>query len=198
MPVDILDQSNYSGTVGIGWGDTGNGRDYMCQGFLPSASNITAISFKINSKDGSTDVGYRFWIDTCDANSNPTNGVGGIGGDTQITNANLVTGTLTKYSLASKVTLIPGNKYVMCFAPWNTTSNGFASSYVDWPSSTGNPYSPTGFTGAKRVHLNGSFASPSAPDSGNDDIQFETYYQLSSIPNQIVQAKQAVNRAATY
>jgi hypothetical protein len=178
---DILDQSNYTGATGIGFGDTGNGRDYMVQGFCPTASNITAVSFKINSKDGSASIGYAVWIDNADTSSNPTGTVAvGIGGFTEIVNSALVVGTLTKYSLSSQVALTPGNRYVMCFAPWDTSAHVWTASYNDWVSSTANPYAPTGFTGAKRVHLDGSFASPSAPDAGNDDILFETYYQSSA------------------
>lgn len=180
---DVLDQSNHTGSTGIGFGDTGNGRDYMCQGFVPGAgvTNISAVSFYVNSKDANTNIGYRVWIDTCDANSNPANGVGGIGGSTLITNAQINTSGLTKYALASPVTLILGNKYVMVFAPWDTVNNIWANSYHDWLSSTANPYAPSSFSGAKRVHLDNNFANPSAPDSGNDDIQFETYYNPTLI-----------------
>lgn len=177
---DVLDQSNYTGSTGIGFGDTGNGRDYMVQGFKPTLDNITAVSFSVTSKDGNANVGYKVWIDTCDVNSNPTNGVGGIGGATEITNATINTSGLTKYSLASQVALTPGNKYVMAFAPWNTSTHTWANSYHDWVSSTANPYAPVGFTGAKRVHLDGSYANPTAPDSGNDDILFETYGNVNS------------------
>jgi len=179
---DILDQKNYSGSVAIGFGDVGNGRDYMVQGFCPAIDNITAVSFKINSKDGNTNIGYKVWIDTCDANSYPTNGVGGIGGSTEITNAQLVVGTLTKYALATPVNLVIGNKYVMCFAPWDTVNHVYASSYNDWVSSTSNPYAPSGFSGARRVHLNTGYTSPSQPDSGNDDILFETYGAPAFMP----------------
>lgn len=171
----VLDQFNHTGALGIGFGDTLNGRDYMVQGFIPTIDNINAVSFYVNSKDGNGQVGYRVWIDTCNVNSNPTNGVGGIGGSTLITNAQINTSGLTKYSLTSSVTLIPGNRYVMAFAPWNTVSNVWVSSYHDWVSATTNPYA-----NGRRVHLDGSYANPSAPDAGNDDILFETYGDVNS------------------
>lgn len=173
---EIVDQSNYTGATAIGFGDTGGGRDYMVQGFIPRFNNITALSFHITSKDGSTDVGYAVWVDRADTNSNPLGAVAvGVGGFTEITNASLVLNSLTKYNLASRVTLSPGQQYVLCFAPWNTTTHVFASSYHDWVTSTANPY-PYG----RRVHLDGSFATPVAPDSGNDDILFETYGERPS------------------
>lgn len=167
---EVIDQSNHTGSTGIGFGDTGNGRDYMVQGFIPTLNNITAVAFYVNSKDADTNIGYKVWVDACDTSSNPTNGVGGIGGGTEITNASLVTSGLTKYTLTTPVTLTPGNRYVVAFAPWNTTTHAWASSYHDWVSSTANPYAS-----GRRVHLNGSYASPTAPDSGNDDILFDTY-----------------------
>ncbi len=173
---DILDQKNYTGSTAIGFGDTGNGRDYMVQGFIPTLNNITAVSFYVNSKDGNTNIGYAVWIDNADASSHPTGTVAvGIGGFTEISNAALNTSGLTKYSLASKVNLIAGNKYCLCFAPWDTVNHVWANSYHDWISSTGNPYAPSGFSAAKRSHGNNLFASWSDPDSGNDDILFETY-----------------------
>lgn len=167
---DILDQSNYSGSLGVGFGDTGNGRDYMCMGFIPTLANIDAVSFSINSKPGAG-LGYKVWIDNADSNFYPTGAVGvGIGGATEIPSASLVTGALTKYSLASQVTLIPGNRYVLCFAPWDLSSHTWAQSYNDWLTSVSNPYA-----NGRRVHGNASFASWSAPDSGNSDLVFETY-----------------------
>jgi len=174
VSADNLDQSQTVGSVGIGFGDTGNGRDYMCQGFKMATYNqITAVSFYINSKDGSANVGYAVWIDNADSNSNPLGAVAvGIGGFTEITNASLVTGSLTKYTLSSPVTITIGSQYDMCFAPWNTTTHVWTASYNDWVNATTNPY-PNG----RRVHLDGSFSNPTAPDSGNDDIQFQVFGQ---------------------
>lgn len=169
---DILDQSNYTGATGIGFGDTGNGRDYLSQGFIPTLNNITAVSFRIADKDGSGSIGYKVWIDTCDTNSKPAGSVGtGIGGATEITNAALVTGALTKYTLTTPVTgLIPGNRYCFVIAPWNTSTHVFAASYHDVMSSTANPYAS-----GKRNHGDTAYTTWSTPDSGNDDILFETY-----------------------
>lgn len=142
----------------------------MCMGFIPTINNITAVSFWIVSKPGAG-LGYAVWIDDADTNFFPLGAVfTGIGGYTEIPTGTLVTGALTKYTLASPVNLTIGNRYVLCFAPVNTTTHAWAASYNDWISSISNPYA-----NGRRVHLNGSFASPSAPDSGNSDIQFETY-----------------------
>jgi hypothetical protein len=144
----------------------------MAQGFIPTATNISAIAFYLHSKSGSPDIGYRVWIDEADANFYPVNGIGGIGGSTLITNASLVTGALTKYSLSSVVSgLTAGNRYVIVIAPWNTTTNAWASSYNDFRTSVSNPYA-----NGRRVHGDGSYSSWFAPDSGNADIQFRTYY----------------------
>lgn len=174
---DTLDQQNTSGALGVGWGDTSNGRDYMCQGFKMATYNqITAVSFWTTSKDGNTAIGYKVWIDAADASSNPSGSVGtGIGGATEITNATLNTSALTKYTLSSTVNVTVGNQYVICFAPWNTTTHAWASSYNDWRTSVSNPYA-----NGRRVHLDGSFANPTAPDSGNADIQFEVYGQTAA------------------
>ncbi len=169
---DTVDQSNHTGAISIGFGDTLNGRDYMCQGFKMATYNtITAIGFYVNSKDGDANVGYKVWIDNADANSNPLGVVGvGIGGATEITNASLTTSGLTKYTLTTNVPITIGNQYVICAAPWNTSTHVWASSYHDWVSSTANPYA-----NGKRVHLDGSFANPTYPDSSNDDILFDVY-----------------------
>lgn len=192
---DTIDQSNHTGITGIGFGDTGNGRDYMCQGFYPATYNqVTAIGFYVNSKDGNSNIGYAMWIDNADTNSNPTGAVAtGIGGFTEISNATLNTSGLTKYTLTSPVNVTIGNKYTACFAPWNTSTHVWASSYHDWVSSTANPYAPAGFTGAKRVHLNGSFANPTAPDLGNDDIIFDEYGQTAPTASPNVQSQLQIN-----
>ena len=49
---ETLDQQNLSGSTGIGFGDTGSNRDYMCQGFIARLTNVSAISFYVTSKDG--------------------------------------------------------------------------------------------------------------------------------------------------
>ena len=165
-----IDQENTSGGVGIGFGDVGNGRDYMGQGFIPDIDNITAVSLSPNSKDGNADIGYKVWIDEADTNFFPTHGIGGIGGVTLITNAQLSTGGLSKYTLSSPVSLTPGNRYVIMIAPWNTVTDAYASSYQDWNSSTGNPYAD-----GRRIHGDTAFTSFGAPDSGNADITFRTH-----------------------
>lgn len=168
----IQDQVNTSGTLGVGFGDVGNGRDYLMQGFIPTASNISAVAFYLHGKSGNGNQGYKVWIDNADASFFPTGAVGvGIGGATEIPNASLVTGALTQYILSAPVTLTPGNRYVMCFAPWNTSTHVFSSDYQDWRTSVSNPYA-----NGRRVHGNTAFNSFSAPDSGNADIQFRTYY----------------------
>ena len=173
---DTLDQQQNTGAINAGWGDVGSGRDYRCQGFKMATYNqITAVSFWPNGKDGNAAIGYRVWIDTANANSEPANGVGGIGGSTLVTNATLNTSALTKYTLSSTVNVTVGNQYVVCFAPWNTTLNVYASSYQDWRSSVSNPYA-----NGRSVNLDTLYASPNAPDSGNMDIQFEIYGQTAS------------------
>lgn len=169
---EVLDQTNTTGATGIGFGDISNGRDYMCQGFIPTLNNITAVSFHIVTKNGNgVNTDYKVWIDNADTDYFPTGSVGvGIGGETEIANATLVTGALTKYTLTSSVNLTIGNRYVMCYAPWDNSVHAWRQSYNDWISSTANPYS-----NGRRVHLDGSFANPVAPDSGNADIVFETY-----------------------
>lgn len=142
----------------------------MCQGFIPTLTSITAVSFQTDSKPGAG-FGFAVWIDNADASFFPTGSVfTGIGGYTEIPSASLATGALTKYTLASTVTLVPGNRYVICFAPINTVTHAWAASYHDWRGGISNPYAS-----GRRVHLDGSFANPSAPDSGNSDIAFETY-----------------------
>ena len=167
---EIIDQQNTSGTIGIGFGDVGNGRDYMAQGFIPTLDNITAIAFYLVGKSGNSNQGYRVWIDTADTDYFPENGVGGIGGSTLITNAELTTGALTKYSLDSSVSLTIGNRYVFVIAPWNTSTNAYSSDYQDFRSSVSNPYA-----NGRRVHGNTAYDSWSAPDSGNADLLFRTY-----------------------
>lgn len=165
-----LDKTNTSGTTDIGFGDVGSGRDYLGQGFITDVNTITAISFYLVSKSGNSDYGYRVWIDEVNSSSEPLNGIGGIGGDTQITNANLTTGALTKYTLSSTVTVTSGTRYGIFLAPWNTNTNAHSGDYQDIRSSVSNPYAD-----GRRVHGNTAYNSWSAPDSGNADILFETY-----------------------
>lgn len=165
---DVLDQSNATGATGIGFGDTGNSRDYMGQGFIPTLSNISAISLKLSTVGT---MGLLVWIDNADANFFPTGAVGvGIGGVTEILNSALVAATLTKYSLSAPVTLIPGQRYVIMFAPWDTSNHVFSADYRDVVSSSADPYAS-----GKRIHGNGAYNSFAAPDSGTDDILFEEY-----------------------
>ena len=165
---NIKDQENTTGGSSIGFGDASNGRDYMVQGFKPSSSveNITHVSIDMDAT-GSKDL--KIWIDTADANSEPDNGVGGIGGSTLIANADLST-SLKKFALSSSVSLTAGNQYVICAAPWDISLDDWAEEYRDWNSSTANPYA-----NGKRVHLDDAYANPTAPDSGNADIVFETW-----------------------
>lgn len=169
---EIVDQENTSGAVGIGWGDVGSGRDYLAQGFIPTLDNITAISFWINSKSGTGTQGYLLWIDNANANSEPTGTVFvGIGGVTEITNAELTTGSLVKYTLATPVTgLTPGNRYCFVLAPYNTTTNAYSADYQDFTSSVSNPYA-----NGRRTHGDTAYTTWSAPDSGNADLQFRVY-----------------------
>ena len=169
---EIIDQQNTSGALGVGFGDTGTGKDYMCQGFIPTLDNVTAVSFWIASKSSDANIGYAVWIDAADASYFPTGTVFvGVGGFTEITNAELTTGSLVKYTLTTPATgLTPGNRYVICFAPYNTTTNAWAAEYIDWRASVSNPYA-----NGRRVHGDAAFSNWIAPDSGNADIQFQTY-----------------------
>ena len=161
------DQENTTGGTSIGFGDTGSGRDYMVQGFIPTLTTITAIEFDMNAV-GTEDL--KIWIDTADANSSPDNGVDGIGGSTQIANADLST-SLKKFTLTTPITnLIVGNQYCIGAAPWDIGTDAWASDYRDWNSAVSNPYA-----NGRREHLDASYANPTAPDSGNADIVFATY-----------------------
>lgn len=170
--MNVIDQSNTTGATAIGFGDVGSGRDYMSQGFIGRLNNITHISFYINGKSGTSTQGYKLWVDNADSNSAPTGTVFvGIGGATEILNSTLVTGALTKYTLTTPVTgLVPGNRYCFVLAPFNTTTHTYSADYQDFISSTGNPY-PSG----KRNHGDTAYTTWSAPDSGNDDLQFEIW-----------------------
>lgn len=168
---EVTDQENTSGSTAIGFGDTGNGRDYAAQGFIPTKNTITAISFWVNSKSGTSTQGIKVWIDNADSNFYPTGSAGvGIGGQTEILNANITTGSLVKYTLSSTVSVTPGNRYVLCIAPWNTTTHAWSQYYADFTSSISNPYA-----NGRRVHGDGAFTNWSAPDSGNADFQFRVY-----------------------
>jgi len=173
-----VDQKNYSGTLGVGWGDTGSSRDYMGQSFIPTLKSINAISFRLHAAKPATGHGYKVWIDNADSNGYPTGGIGGIGGATEISGDNMVIGSLTTFALASEVTLVPGQRYVVVFAPWNLSTHTWENNYFDWTSSISNPYAS-----GRRVHGNGSYAGWNSPDSGNADIWFETYGSIdSSLP----------------
>lgn len=166
-----IDQENTSGSIGIGFGDVGNGRDYMAQGFIPTLNNITAISFWLNGKSGTSTQGYKVWIDATDSSSHPTGSNGtGIGGATEITNATLTTGSLVKYSLATAVTLTPTSRYAFVVAPWNTSTHAYSSDYQDLRSSVSNPYA-----NGRRTHGNTAYNSWGDPDSGNADLNFRTW-----------------------
>lgn len=183
---EVIDQENISGTIGIGFGDTGNGRDYMCQGFIPTLDNITAVSFQLNSTGSK---GMKVWIDNADASYFPTGAVGvGIGGATEIPNGSLTT-SLTKYTLASSVTLVPGNRYVICSAPWNTSTHVWEADYRDVKSSVSNPYA-----NGRRVHADAAYTSFGAPDSGNADILFRTYGESTTTLTKTITAKARIKQ----
>jgi hypothetical protein len=130
---EVVDQQNTSGTIDIGFGDVGSGRDYAVQGFIPTLNNITAIEFHPRSKDGNANIGWLVWIDNADANSNPTGTVNvGIGGATEITNASVTTGADNKVTLSAPVTVTPGQRYCMVFVPYNTSTNAKVNSYHDF------------------------------------------------------------------
>lgn len=165
---NIKDQENTTGGVGIGYGDLGNGRDYMVQGFKSSSAvtNITHVSIKMNAT-GSKDL--KIWIDTANANSEPDNGVGGIGGVTLIANADLST-SLKKFELTTPVNLTAGQQYIICTAPWDISGDAWAADFRDWDGAVSNPYA-----NGRRNHGNTAYGAWSAPDSGNADIVFETW-----------------------
>lgn len=164
---EIVDQENTTGGVGIGFGDSGAGRDYMAQGFVPLLDNITAVEFDMNGTNGDLHI----WIDDGDSNSEPQGTVAvGIGGSTKIANADLSTSS-KKHTLDSSVSLTPGANYVVVFAPWEISpSDAWAENYNDYESSTANPYA-----NGRRNHGNTAYTTWSAPDSGNADIVFKTY-----------------------
>lgn len=169
---EIIDQQNTSGTIGIGFGDSGSGRDYLFQTFIPTLDNITAVAFYLQGGKPGAGLGYKIWIDAANASHQPTGAVGvGIGGQTEIPSATLVQDALTKYTLTTPVTgLTPGNRYCMVAAPWNMSTHVWASAYVDWRSSTANPYA-----NGKRGHADGAFTTFGFPDASNADIQFQIY-----------------------
>ena len=72
---EVRDQFNATGATAIGFGDTGNSRDYMSQGFIPTMNTVSSISFETNGKSGSSNIGIAIWIDTADANSAPLGAV---------------------------------------------------------------------------------------------------------------------------
>lgn len=169
--IDSVDQQNLSGTLGVGFGDTGASRDYLAMGFTPTYSDITAVGFNIGGKSGNSQEGYAVWIDNADASFFPTGSVfTGIGGFTKIFNSDIVTNTLSRYSLASTVILTPGQRYAVVVSPYNTTSNTWTPIYQNWLSSITNPYAA-----GRRVHANASFTGWNAPDSGTSDLVFQTY-----------------------
>ena len=156
----------------VGFGNLGGGRDYMSQGFKTTAiTQITAVSFQVNGKSGTSTQGYKVWIDEANASSNPSGTVGvGIGGETEILNSALVTGATTKYALTSSVTLTAGTQYCFVIAPWNTTTHVFSANYQDFRCSVSNPYA-----NGRRTHGNTAYNTWNAPDSGNADLLFETW-----------------------
>lgn len=164
---DTIDQQNTTGSIGVGFGDTGSGRDYTAQSFIPTVSNITAVSFQLTSVGS---VGMKIWIDNVDASFFPTGAVGvGIGGETEIPVGSL-SASFAKYQLATLVTLIPGNRYAFVLAPWNTTTHAWTTGFRDLVSSTANPY-----TSGRRTQANGSYVF-NTPDSGNLDMLFRTWH----------------------
>ena len=172
---DAIDSgaNNHSGATGVGYGDAGNGMDYMCQGFVMSQyTQITSVGFNISAKSGTLTTGQKVWIDTtADLNSVPlgTKGVG-IGGGTEITNAQLVTGALTKYTLTTAVNVTIGSKYVLCMAPWNTSTHVWTADFENIISSTVNPYA-----NGRLTQGDTAYTTWIAPNAGADDMVFDIY-----------------------
>lgn len=189
---DVLDQENTSGTLGIGFGDVGNSRDYLSQSFIPGSgvTNVSAISAYLNGKSGTSTQGYRVWIDNADSSGHPTGAIGGIGGDTEILNSALVTGALTKYALSSPIAVTAGNRYCFVLAPWNTTTHDYSSDYQDWSCSVSNPYA-----NGKRSHGNTAYDTWGDPDSGNADLQFRTYYS-DTFSSSVIKSVNALVKAS--
>lgn len=172
MPTNafIIDQQNTEGARGSGFGDIGNGRDYIFQGFTPTKDNIAAIGFRINEKSIDPNQGYKVWIDEATEDFYPVNAVGGIGGVTLISNSQLTVGELQKYNLTSPVSLIPDQKYVIAFAPWNTDTDTYSTDYRDFMISIDDPYS-----GGIMTRANTGYTDFNTPDSGDADLVFRTY-----------------------
>lgn len=165
VKADTLDQSNSSGSTGIGFGESNNLK-YSCQGFKPTSNQVTAVSFKLNSVGS---AGMKLWVDAAGTNSAPT-GTLEVGlGSMEIANNQLST-TLTKYTLPTPIFVTPNAQYTFCLAPWNTTTHTYSSNYRDLMSSTGNPYA-----NGKVVNYVGSTSTWSNPDNGNADRIFEVY-----------------------
>lgn len=170
---EIICAENSNGGIGVGFGDTGNSRDYMAQSFIlgEGVRTITAVTFQVNGKDGNTNYGWRVWIAEADTtNRYPVGTPGvGVGPATLITNAQIVTSTYTKYTLNPVTGLNPGSRYCICFEPYDTTNLTHVAVYQDFDSSNVNPYSF-----GRRVH-SGDFSSWNQPDSGNLDMKFRIW-----------------------
>lgn len=175
---DTLDQSNTSGSINIGFGQSAVLR-YSCQGFKPTLTSVTAISFYMNNTIASQ--GRLVWIDNADANSFPT-GTLAVGlGSTELTNAQILAGNgaLTKYTLTSPITVTPGNQYVYCMAPWNTSTHAYADDYSDYLSSVSNPYA----NGKMSAYDCSGACTWTNNDSGNGDRRFEVYGNVAATIN---------------
>lgn len=180
---EIIAAENSNGGIGVGFGDVGNGRQYMAQRFILGAGvrEITAVTFQVNGKDGNTDYGWRVWIAEADVNGYPVGTPGnGVGAATLITNAQIVTSTYTKYNLTPVKGLNPGARYCICFEPFDTTNLVHVSVYQDFDSSNVNPYSL-----GRRVHSE-DFSSWNEPDSGNLDLKFRIWgNQTENLPQSL-------------
>lgn len=160
-----IDQFNYSGGVGIGWGDAT--RHARGQGFIPNFKYLSGIAFKINSTGSK---GMKVFIDTADSNSFPTHAFEtGALASFVIPNSSLTT-NLKRFNLPVPLAVTPGNQYCFYLEPWDTSTDTYADDYRDWDSSVGNPYAS-----GKQAQYD-----PTAPgwlnnDSGNADSVFETY-----------------------
>jgi len=81
---------------------------------------------------------------------------------------------MKKYYLSDPLSVIVGNQYCLYLAPWNTTTDSYADDYRDLHWKNANVYGD----GNAIVNSGGTWA---ISDSGNLDMNFETYACLNSI-----------------
>jgi hypothetical protein len=179
---DNLDQSNYSGSVSIGFGNGGSIK-YSCQGFKPTYTHVTAVSFRLNSVGS---AGMLVWIDAANSNSFPTGTLEQGLGSLEIPNSQLST-SLTKYTFATPISVTPNSQYVFCLAPWNTSTHSYTTGYRDLMSSVSNPYS-----NGRMSNYNSTTQLWNNNDSGNGDRIFEVYGENIVVPSWPVQSVDAM------